>query len=131
MWRSGRGAGVALAVLVVASVACGRGESHDDAASGAGTPDARARGEAVYALRCSPCHGAGGGGDGPAAAAIVPKPRNFHDPDFWRGRTVDQLRLVVKQGKPGTLMPPFDGVLSGPEIDDVLAYVQTFRPQAP
>jgi mono/diheme cytochrome c family protein len=128
MWRSGR---AALVVLVVASVACGREDSTERGAGGTGAPDVRARGEAIYALRCSPCHGAGGGGDGPAAVAIVPKPRNFHDPDFWRGRTVDQLRLVVKQGKPGTLMPPFDGVLTGPEIDDVTAYVQSFRPAAP
>jgi mono/diheme cytochrome c family protein len=85
------------------------------------------RGRDVYEVRCAPCHGSTGAGDGPAAAAITPKPRNFRDPDFWKGRTPVQLRLVVKHGRPGTLMAPFEGVLSEDEIDDVVAYVQTFR----
>src|SRR5437763_310034 len=69
-----------------------------------------------------------GGGDGPAAAAIEPRPRNCRDPAFWKGRTREQLRLVVEQGKPGTLMAPFEGALSPAEIDDVVAYLQSFRP---
>jgi mono/diheme cytochrome c family protein len=85
-------------------------------------------GKDIYEVRCSPCHGTSGGGDGPAAVAIVPKPRNFRDPSFWNGRTTQQLRLTVKQGRPGTLMAPFDGVLSDAEIDDVVAYVESFRP---
>lgn len=87
-----------------------------------------AHGKEIYEVRCSPCHGTTGGGDGPAAAAIVPKPRNFRDPAFWNGRTTQQLRLTVKQGRPGTLMAPFDGVLSAAEIDDVVGYVESFRP---
>jgi mono/diheme cytochrome c family protein len=87
-----------------------------------------ARGKEVYDVRCSPCHGEGGGGDGPAAAAIEPKPRNFRDPAFWRARTTQQLRLVVVHGRPGTLMAPFAGVLSDAEIDDVVAYVESLRP---
>jgi high-affinity iron transporter len=85
-------------------------------------------GKKIYAERCAPCHGDQGAGDGPAAAALVPKPRNFRDPEFWHGRTAVQLRLVVRDGKPGTLMSPFAGVLSDAEIDAVVAYLGTFRP---
>jgi mono/diheme cytochrome c family protein len=99
---------------------------------GLGVPVARAadpvHGKEVYAVRCSPCHGDSGAGDGPAAAAIEPKPRNFKDPGFWRARTRQQLRLVVMNGRPGTLMAPFTGVLSDQEIDDVVAYVESFAP---
>jgi high-affinity iron transporter len=118
--RRGR-AGASIAPVVVL-VACGGAPERPATA-----PDLP-RGQTVYETRCAPCHGASGGGDGPAAAGLEPKPRNFRDPAFWKGRTVEQLRLVVEQGKPGTLMAPFEGILSEREIDDVLAYVQTFRP---
>jgi mono/diheme cytochrome c family protein len=90
-----------------------------------------ADGKAIYDTRCSPCHGMDGAGDGPAAAAITPKPRNFRERDFWSGRTDTQLHAVVKDGRPGTLMPPFEGVVSDAEIDAVVAYLRTFRPVAP
>ncbi|HJQ83723.1 MAG TPA: cytochrome c [Candidatus Binatia bacterium] len=116
-----------VAAVAVVSVGCGGGSDRAPAGEERPVAEARANGKSVFDLRCAPCHGTEGAGDGPAAAAITPKPRNFHDPEFWRGRTVDQLRLVVQQGKPGTLMPPFEGVLSAAEIDDVIAYVQRFR----
>ena len=85
-------------------------------------------GKATYEIRCAPCHGSTGTGDGPAAAALVPKPRNFRDASFWRGRTRTSLRLTVEQGRPGTLMSPFKGVLTDAEIDGVVRYVESFRP---
>ena len=128
MSRNARAYARAVALVLVGPLlACGGdSETHERASSPPRDP--RAHGAEVYALRCAPCHGAEGGGDGPAAASITPKPRNFRDADFWRGRTPEQLRLVVRQGKPGTLMPPFEGVLSPAEVDDVVAYVQGFRP---
>jgi mono/diheme cytochrome c family protein len=124
MWRSVAGPAAAAAVLLLSG--CG-GDAGAPTPVTAPVRDA-ARGQSVFDLRCAPCHGTGGGGDGPAAVAITPKPRNFRDVDFWKGRTGQQLRLVVRQGKPGTLMPPFEGVLSEAEIDDVVAYMEHFRP---
>ena len=95
----------------------------------AGAPAADdAVGKKVYAERCSPCHGDTGDGNGPAAAAIKPPPRNFRDPAFWQGRTAAQLKATVRDGRPGTMMSPFAGTLSDAEIDAVVAYVTTFRP---
>jgi mono/diheme cytochrome c family protein len=89
------------------------------AVAAAAEPD----GAKLYEERCSGCHGDQGGGDGPAAAALVPRPKNFHTLD---GKSVDELRGIVKKGKPGTMMPPFDGVLSDAEIDAVVRHVQRF-----
>ena len=82
--------------------------------------------ERLYAERCSGCHGDRGGGDGPAAAALIPKPKNFRDPAYWKDRSLESLHGIVKKGKPGTMMPGFDGVLSDVEIDAVLRYLQRF-----
>ena len=117
--------GAALCVLVGA---CGGDAGRPEARRAEASP---ASGKGIYVTRCAPCHGMDGAGDGPAAAAITPKPRNFRDADFWKTRTVAQLHLAVKEGRPGTLMPPFEGVVSDAEIDDVVGYLQTFRPASP
>jgi mono/diheme cytochrome c family protein len=93
----------------------------------AAEPDAGAR---LYAEQCSGCHGVRGEGDGPQAPALVPKPRNFRDPAFWRDRTVEQLKVIVRRGKPGTMMPPFEGVLTAEQMDAVVAFVRRFDPAA-
>jgi len=93
----------------------------------AGAADA-GKGKATYELRCAPCHGTEGRGDGPVASGLSPPPRNFHDAEFWKARTPEALRTVVKQGRPGTLMAGFAGVLSDQEIDDVIAHLESFRP---
>jgi mono/diheme cytochrome c family protein len=97
-------------------------------AAGAAAAETRT-GAAIYAERCAPCHGDGGAGDGPAAAALEPRPRNFREASFWTARTDDQLRQIVRDGKPGTMMSPFKDVLSTPEIDAVVGYVHGFAPK--
>jgi high-affinity iron transporter len=85
-------------------------------------------GARVYLERCSACHGDAGKGDGPAAAALVPRPRNLRDPAYWKDRTLEQIRAVVAKGKPGTMMQPFAGVLTDAEIDAVARHVLGFGP---
>src|SRR5690606_20134061 len=43
------------------------------------TPEAIARGAAIYQLHCVACHGADADGKGPAAVAFTPGPRDFTD----------------------------------------------------
>jgi cytochrome c553 len=98
---------------------------------GAGAePQAATAGRRVWLERCAPCHGDEGRGDGPAAPALEPRPRNLRDAAFWGGRSSGQLRDVVRRGKPGTMMQPFEGVLSDAEIDAVVEYLHRFRPAA-
>ena len=85
-------------------------------------------GARIYTERCGACHGEHGRGDGPTAPALQPPPRDFGNAEFWKGRTTAELRAVVKGGKPGTMMPPFEGVLSDAEIDAVVASLRRFAP---
>src|SRR5437867_492117 len=41
------------------------------------TVEAQPRGKAVYDAHCVECHGTAGKGDGPSAAYLVPRPRDF------------------------------------------------------
>ena len=90
--------------------------------------EAAGLGERIYAERCSACHGDHGRGDGPTAPALQPPPRDFGTAEFWRGRPTSQLREIVKAGKPGTMMPPFEGVLTPEEIDAVVESLTRFKP---
>src|SRR6185369_1409518 len=87
-------------------------------------------GKRVYAEQCAGCHGDDGRGDGPASAALVPKPRNFRDAAFWKDRTAADVETVVRSGKKGTMMMAFGGALSDAEIAAVVRYVLGFDPGA-
>ena len=97
-----------------------------------GTPAeaAASDGARVYAERCAVCHGDDGRGDGPAAAALVPKPRNLRDAAYWKDRTPAAVVAVIHDGKPGTMMMGFRDVLSDAEIAAVADYVRRFAPTA-
>ena len=47
---------------------------------------------------CITCHGAKGKGDGPAAIALNPKPRNWTDPKWHASVTDEKLFKVIKLG---------------------------------
>src|SRR4051812_34735034 len=52
----------------------------------------------IFKNRCSPCHGPGGRGDGPAAAALNPKPRNYADAAWQNSVTDDQIKKTILYG---------------------------------
>lgn len=74
----------------------------------------RERGRRIYLAECSGCHGERGLGDGPAAAATEPKPRNFVSERFKFRSTpynspplLSDVELTVLRGMPGSAMPAF------------------------
>ena len=81
------------------------------------------RGALLYANNCVDCHGADGGGDGPRAYFIFPKPRNFHDPSTRNYLTRRNLYNGIKFGVVGKEMPAWGKVWSDEEIADVAEYV--------
>jgi high-affinity iron transporter len=78
-----------------------------------GPPDP-ARGRALYSASCAGCHGAQGGGDGPLAAGLQPKPVDFRDPGRQDRRSVHALFSTTTLGVEGTSMAAFGGL---PEAD--------------
>ena len=88
------------------------------------------RGRAVYAKRCESCHGVSGDGHGPAAATLVPKPRDYRKGVFKFTSTkygarprLEDLKRTVKRGIPGTSMPSFS-LLPKEDLDAVTDYVK-------
>ena len=81
------------------------------------------QGALLYAQNCVDCHGANGGGDGPRAYFIFPKPRNFNDPATRQYLTRRNLYNVIKYGVVGKEMPAWVKVLSDEQIANLTEYV--------
>jgi len=94
-------------------------------AAGKGDP---AKGKEKYNQICASCHGPSGKGDGPAAAALDPKPRNLSDPKYVSTLSDEQIFKTVKEGGAAVgkspLMPAWGSVLSDSDIWNVIAYLR-------
>ena len=94
-------------------------------AAGKGDP---AKGKEKYNQICASCHGPSGKGDGPAAAALDPKPRNLSDPKYVSTLSDEQIFKTVKEGGAtvgkSPLMPAWGSVLSDSDIWNVIAYLR-------
>jgi mono/diheme cytochrome c family protein len=101
------------------------------AAPATGMADPAAAGKKHYDMLCTACHGPAGAGDGAAAAALNPKPRNFQDAAFWKGVTDDHLKKVIGKGGMAVgkspLMAGFAGSLTPAQIDEVIAFLKTLK----
>lgn len=65
------------------------------------------QGKKAFATSCAACHGEKGAGDGPAAAALNPKPRNFAKDKFKQGTKPEEIFKTIAAGVPGTPMVGF------------------------
>lgn len=90
-------------------------------------------GKAVYVKWCLGCHGETGVGDGPAARAMLPRPRNFTGAVYKIRETASgqlptdaDLMRAIDNGLPGSAMPAWKGRLSDAERRNVMAYLKTF-----
>ena len=59
---------------------------------------AKKEAQEVFTMRCTPCHGTTGAGDGPASASLTPKPRIFSDADWQKSVTDDHIEKIIKFG---------------------------------
>lgn len=85
-------------------------------------------GKKTYDQFCSSCHGPEGKGDGPAAAALNPRPKDLSD-NGYTGKLSDRYLFdVIKGGGPkvkkSPLMPAWGHTLKDQEIWNLVAYLR-------
>ena len=87
--------------------------------------DAAGEGEKVFQSNCQMCHGPQGHGDGPASGSLDPKPKNLailqesvgDDYLFWR----------ISEGRPGTAMVAWKGILTEEQVWQVVSFIRTLK----
>ena len=84
--------------------------------------DSLAAGKKVYASNCLACHGEKGKGDGPASAAVNPKPHDLAE-EVVKKQSDGALYWKLTEGKKP--MPSYDKTLSESERWQVINYLRT------
>jgi len=83
-------------------------------------PAAIQEAQTIYATRCVTCHGPGGKGDGPAGAALSPKPRDLSDPAWQQSVTDEHIEKIIQSGGPSVgkspLMPANPDLNAKPDV---------------
>lgn len=87
------------------------------------------RGKSAYGA-CVACHGTVGAGDGLAAKAMKPKPRNFTDKAWQKSVTDKHIEKVILEGGMAVgkspLMPANPGFANSPQrLKDIVAYLRS------
>lgn len=88
-------------------------------------PAAAGDGAQVFKNNCASCHGPEGRGDGPAGAALDPRPKDLAGLQAVAGD--DFLFWRVSEGVPGTSMIGWGGILTEEEIWQLVAFIRTLE----
>jgi mono/diheme cytochrome c family protein len=89
------------------------------------------KGANLYKANCSSCHGDNGMGDGPSAAAMAVKPRNFHSAEGWKnGRTVANMYTTLEVGIVQNGMQSFN-YLPAEDRFAIIHFIRTFAADFP
>ena len=87
--------------------------------------DAATAGADVFKTNCVTCHGDNGEGDGIASQSLDPKPANLIDLSKQVGD--DYLFWRVSEGKPGTSMVAWKGILTEEQVWQVVIFIRTLK----
>jgi mono/diheme cytochrome c family protein len=109
---------LAAGVLLLAAPMVSAQDGHGEGGEGAGDEQAALRGAAVFAEFCQACHAPGGTvvSSGAAFAAIEYHPDEARD-------------VILKGAQPeesGAVMPAYQKLLKDQQVDDLLAYLDTW-----
>ena len=78
-----------------------------------------------YKALCSRCHGEKGDGNGPVAETLLPRPRIFTNARFFNWLPEERACRAIRDGVPGTAMPPFGKLLDEKQAQALFAWVRT------
>jgi len=87
--------------------------------------EAASQGAQIFKTNCEMCHGPQGHGDGPAGQALNPRPRNLAELQINAGD--DFLFWRIREGKSGTSMVAWKGILTDKQIWEVIAFIHTLK----
>jgi mono/diheme cytochrome c family protein len=86
----------------------------------AAPPNHAAAARTIFKSRCAVCHGDSGHGDGPGAAALTPKPRNYSDDAWQKSVTDEQISNTILLGGAAVgkspIMPANPDLKEKPEV---------------
>lgn len=94
------------------------------------TPELIAKGKEIYSVQCLVCHGVVGRGDGAAAAAMKPPPRNFTSGEWKYGGGPLAVFNTITKGSKGTSMVGF-GHLGVEDRWGLAHFVRSLSPNPP
>jgi len=92
-------------------------------------------GQKLFNRYCASCHGYEGGGDGPSARSLDPKPRDFRAAQFLYSAagegslpTDAELKSTIQNGVVKRGMPAWKG-MNTVDLDALVSYIKTFSPR--
>ncbi len=131
-----------IAVLLLSSAACNKSQSAAESKEAGTTtttgatqkenePVAQEDAEELFKTRCAQCHGESGKGNGPGAAALNPKPRNYTDPVWQAKVTDDDIKKTIVYGGAAVgkspNMPANPDLEGKPELDGLVKVIRGFK----
>lgn len=127
---------VILVIGIVLLMACGASQTRDGSTpapvptqfarlSNPLGPEAAAAGAEIFQANCELCHGPQGHGDGVAGQALQPKPKDLAQLQATAGD--DYLFWRIHDGKPGTAMVAWNGILTDDQIWQAVAFIRTLK----
>jgi len=127
---------IVLALLATA-VACNKDSGSGAGGAGSGSSTTAAAGKItpevkeLFKTRCATCHGETGHGDGPASAALNPKPRAYSDVAWQNSVKDEDIKKTITMGGAAVgkspIMPASPDLNDKPELDGLVAYVRSFK----
>lgn len=143
LWRLGR-LGVCLCAAACFIMACGKNTEPPPPSTGVfgaqpeSGPTSRPghsaapmqAAQALYATLCVSCHGQEGRGDGPMAANLDPRPRNYADPEWQASITDEDIKAIIVKGGAGVgkskWMPGQPQLEADPKLDMLVQIIRGF-----